>query len=553
MKKRKIFVMASALVITAATLAGIQAGTAYAVEGWTNDGEEWKFLDTNDEPEKNVWRQSKDAMFYLGDDGVMRKNCFIEQGTGLYHVDERGARAEHTWYYSPQDDGQGHAVGWYYFGGNGKAYRGSSTSYKKNVDGKTYIFNEDGLMLTGWFDENGEPLNDGDNPLVEGLYYADEDGALKTNAWLDYSGADVEALDDLSSDISGLDYSEYNQIWLYFNDHSKKLKSNNGNLLQRTINGQTYGFDEYGVMLPWWTKVASVSNAEPSNPTSSESAKFFAGYNGGPLMKNAWLWMYPSENLLAGSDDDGEYSWWRTDQNGEVIRNRIKRINGRSYAFDGLGRMVTGFVLDASNGVFVAQYDSDVWTAQDFIDGSMYGNEKGDLYFFNPDELNDGSMQAGRDLSIELSDGVRTFDFKSNGAGYGSRNKLRRVKDSYYINGLRLDADENYGYGVIKDGNNSYRVVNTSGKLVSRNKKVVKDRDGAWLLINGGQFIARAVDENRPRWHDGTDGPGFYSYDPKQQGDKWGDKINASRSGLPDEMKLNKQSSDHDDNWENGS
>ena len=83
MKKRKMAVMASALVIAAASLAGIEAKTAYAVEGWTSDGEEWKYLDDEDNPVRNVWRQSRDAWFYLGSDGVMKRDCFVEDGSGL--------------------------------------------------------------------------------------------------------------------------------------------------------------------------------------------------------------------------------------------------------------------------------------------------------------------------------------------------------------------------------------------------------------------------------------------------------------------------------------
>ena len=61
MKKRKMAVMASALVIAAASLTGIEAKTAYAVEGWSSDGDEWRYLDDEDNPVRNVWRQSRDA------------------------------------------------------------------------------------------------------------------------------------------------------------------------------------------------------------------------------------------------------------------------------------------------------------------------------------------------------------------------------------------------------------------------------------------------------------------------------------------------------------
>lgn len=545
MKKKKIIVMASALVITVATLTGIKAGTVYAVEGWNNENEEWKYLNKNDEPVQNVWKQSRDSWFYLGSDGIMVKNCFVEQGNGLYYVDATGKRAEGTWVLTEESDDLGHEAGWYYFGGNGKAYRRSGSSFKKNVDGRTYIFDESGRLLTGWFDEDGEPLDEDDNPLEEGVYYADEDGALRTESWLDYADMNLMGLEDLSSDISGRDYSEYDQIWLYFNDHSKKVKSNGDHMLQRNIDGVTYGFDEYGIMLPWWSKVASISNADKSNPTSDVSAKFFAGYDGGSLLRNAWFWMYPSENLMAGDYDDGEYSWWRTDQSGEVYRNKIKKINNRYYAFDGLGRMQTGFVLFDTRSTFVAQYDPDAWSSSDFIEGNIYGGEKADMYFFSPDELNDGSMQTGSEVKIELKDGVYTFGFKSNGVAYGNRNQLKRAKDSFYINGLRLEADEEYGYGVVQENEDSYRVVNANGKLVSGDKKVIKDKDGGWLILLNGRFAARVEDEYKPRWHNGEEGPGFYHYDSKNKEDKYagglivGTDTPAILDGLVDEQKLN--------------
>ena len=59
-----------------------------------------------------------------------------------------------------------------------------------------------------------------------------------------------------------------------------------------------------------------------------------------------------------------------------------------------------------------------------FIEGNIYGIEKADLYFLSPDELNDGSMQTGSELKVELDDGVHTFGFKSDGVAYGNRNRL---------------------------------------------------------------------------------------------------------------------------------
>ena len=454
MKKRRIMLIAGALAVTAFAMTKLQTVTAYAVEGWMSQGEEWRYLDENDEPLQNTWKQSRDSWFYLGGQGIMMRDCFIEQGNSLYYVFEDGVRAENTWVLADEADEDGHEAGWYYFGANGKAYRGTASSFKRTVDGRSYIFDESGRMLTGWF-------------------------------------------------------------------------------------------DEYGIMLPWWTKVASVSNADKSNPTSDVPAKFFAGYDGGSLLRNSWFWMYPSDNLIQDDSDDGEYSWWRTDQNGKIYQNKIKKVNDRYYAFDGLGRMQTGFVLFDTRSTFVAQYDMDAWSSEDFIEGNIYGIEKADLYFFSPDELNDGSMQTGNELKVELEDGVYTFGFKSDGVAYGNRNRLKRVKDSYYINGLRLEADEEYGFGVVRENENSYRVVNTNGKIITGNKKVVRDKDGGWLIIINSRFAARVDDEFKPRWHKGEEGTGFYHYDSDNKEDKYaggliaGSNMEPLLDGLPGEERLN--------------
>ena len=346
----------------------------------------------------------------------------------------------------------------------------------------------------------------------------------------------MEGLEDLTSVYSGRDYREYNQVWLYFNDRHKKVKSNGIRLKQMEIDGGTYGFDEYGIMIPWWTKVASVSNADKGTPVSDGSAKFFAGYDGGKLLKDSWFWMYPSENLLEHDFDDGEYSWWRTDHKGEVYRNRIRKVKDRYYAFDGLGRMQTGFVLFDNRDNFVAQYDPNAWSSQAFKDGDIHGIEKADLYLFSPDELNDGSMQTGYDLKVELEDGVFTFGFRSNGIACGNRNKLERMRDSFYINGLRLEADRDFGYGVVKEGA-SYRVVNTNGKIVSGKNHAVKDRDGGWLLMINGRFAARVEDEKKPQWKNGASGTGFYHQETG--GFIAGPESAPILDGLPEEEALN--------------
>ena len=110
MKKRRIMLIAGALAVTAFAMTKLQTVTAYAVEGWMSQGEEWRYLDENDEPLQNTWKQSRDSWFYLGGQGIMMRDCFIEQGNSLYYVFEDGARAENTWVLADEADEDGRVV-----------------------------------------------------------------------------------------------------------------------------------------------------------------------------------------------------------------------------------------------------------------------------------------------------------------------------------------------------------------------------------------------------------------------------------------------------------
>ncbi|MEY8352897.1 cell surface protein [Lachnospiraceae bacterium 54-53] len=526
-------------------------GEAFAAEGWKMENGEWSYLDSGSRPLTEVWKKSRDSWYYLSSNGTILKNTVFRLGNVIYFTDEDGRMVQNRWVWMDEakDPAGAFEEGWYYFGADGKACQRKNSSFKKRIEGKNYIFNEDGLMLTGWFDEDGNTLDESDDPFTDGLYYAAEDGALFTGQWLDYGETDHGVGgSDLYSGVTDRYYTDYETLWIYFDGNSKKIYSKGENLRQKNIDGYTYGFDENGIMIPWWSKVATISNADKSNPASSASARYFSGYDGGKLLKNMWFWMYPSENLDETEYYDQECSWWHTDESGEVYRNRIRKINGKNYAFDGIGRMQTGFVLFDGRSEYVAQYDVDAWNSEDFKTGSLYGIEKSDLYLFAPDELNDGSMQNGKEIKVELADGIFTFGFSGNGKAYGNRNQLQKKDDRYYINGLRLEADGGYGYGVVevqKNNETYYQVVDINGKIVKGDKKIVKDKEGGYLIIINHRFAAWVGDEEKPRWRNGEEGTGFYHYDknnrenPYEEGLIAGYGTEPSTDELPPEERLN--------------
>lgn len=550
MKKKGKTLLASvgvlALILTTGTVGAIKVSAA--VPGWTKSGDEWQYLADDGTPLTDVWRESKGYQYYLDESGKILKDTFFTWKGEDYYVKEDGKMAKDEWLFiSVGDD-----PGWRYFGDDGSAYRKKSGKIVHDIGGKNYIFDENGVLLTGWIDKDGVPVTDTD-PFKEAMYFSFDDGALLKDEWLDYYALNAGG-SNADSELTKRSYKDYDSMWFYFDSRSKKVKSTADEPRQRDINGGTYQFDENGVINPWWGNVATVSNANRSNPTTLDKdgnrtgTKYFNGSTNASLSKNEWLWMYPSDEMSIEDGESIEASWWRTDDSGKVITNSIKRVNDRYYAFDGLGRMQSGFVLFDGKHEFVAQYDVDAWKKEDFIEGNIYGVERSDLYFFSNDELNDGQMKTGTEIYIDIEDGSFAFGFGSDGKAIGSRNKMKLWNDSYYINGLRFDAPAELGYAVVKvtlpSGGYRYKLVNASGKVIKGHKKVVRDSLGGYYMLLNNCVVGYTEDDYKPVYRSGVSGDGFYHYD-KKESDKYvrglanGTTENPEFTDLPGDAGLN--------------
>ena len=209
---RKSMTAIMALTLSVGFSAALGMGSVQAAEGWTKINEEWRYYDQNDQPVTLTWKKSKDYWYYLSEDGTILKHCVFRDKDSIYYVDEEGKMVQDTWIYA--DAGSvakdGFEEGWYYFGADGKGYRRKNSSFKRNIGGGTYIFDENGKMLSGWFDEDGKPIEDSDTPFAEGVYYAREDGRLLTGEWLDYGEID-EGIggSDLDSEVAGRNYTDF--------------------------------------------------------------------------------------------------------------------------------------------------------------------------------------------------------------------------------------------------------------------------------------------------------------------------------------------------------
>ena len=522
MKKKSIVSQAGLLAVSALFLWAFPS-TAHA-EGWDNSSGEWRYLDSANNAVSDAWRKSGDAWYYLGDDGNMVKDSIVTIGDNSYYLDVNGAMAANRWIQTKDDDDN---EGWFFFGPDGKAYKGKDGRvYAREINGKKYLFDEDGVMQTGFFDAEGNAVED-ENPFKTAVYYFGDDGAMLQDQWLLYSQVGENPG---YSELAQRNYSEYDEMWLYFGSNGRKyVASSTDRSKQREINGKDYLFDENGVMIPQ----LSLRSANIRATSSNAKVKYGSLDTDGEQRDDYWTFTVPNEVMSQDDYDTQEHSWFRTKKNGDVIKDKIATVLGRRYAFDEIGRMQTGFVVMLEDGTFGIKYDVDEWNKEDFLtdatDSPIAAIDRGNLYLFGTDELNDGSMVTG-EVTVSLRDQNVVFGFRDNGKAIGAKCTLAKSNDKFYYNGLRLDADGDLKYGILRDtrtGHGEYVVVDANGKQV-KGQKILKDGEGNWIIVDNSKFVARVADGDRPRKKNGR----FYHYDSTaERNDRWGAEITFATDG----------------------
>ena len=546
-------VTSSVIALAALSATGI---TALAAEGWVQEGETWYYYGNDGEYVYDQWKQSGNHYFYLGPDGSMLTNTLIYSDDGnYYYVDENGAMVTSKWVLVEDDvagiDSESGYV-WYYFGSNGRAYKNSSYDSgvtKKTIDGKTYVFDEEGHMLWGWIDEYGSMLNDSDDPFLYATYYLGDwnDGSMRISSWLEY-----QDITYATSNVDGVNYEDLEVLWFWFGSNGKLTRAEDDDIKTQSIGGVKYAFDQNGVMLSSWVDTlnsASGSSASESTavPTPSDFMYFSEAYDG-HLEKNTWIWAIPSEGISSDDFSNETFRWFYAGSTGSLYKNAVKTINGKKYAFDQNGIMRSQFVIMNDETGFVAQISAYDIERDDFLPGGTIAayleDEDSHLYYFSGDEETDGSMKTGSSISIELGDDTYSFGFKSTGKAYGE-GSVEESSNKFYQNGLLLKASRDYMYGVVQipadDEDDTdgyiYKTVNTSGAEISGSNRYLKDPDGNYLIILNNEYYAYVYGlDHSPVYYDGC----YYEYDSEQEGNR-GSLIEQDICGdeLPDEMRLN--------------
>lgn len=463
------------------------AGTAVsfaATAGWSESGDSWQFLNSKGEAVTSSWRKSGDYSFYLDSDGYIAKDKIIEDNSEYYYVNEDGAMVTNTWKYLASDSDED--ARWYYFGSDGKAFRNKNSSMEnsdlKTINSKKYAFDEEGKMLYGWIAKDSlEVADSDDNDAWKSAtyYFGDANDGAASIGW-----AQLTVEDENNDDFEG-------NYWFYFDNNGKKTTT-----AKKKINGVYYRFNtEDGHMLTGW--------AATDSDVASSGAEVVHMSDSGDMAKKSWVWAIPDEEYDKDDYDEDEYSWWYTDSSGKVVKNQVKKINGKKYVFDSIGRMGYGLVYVNGNTI-TAKGDFDDITEED-----MYELKLDHLYYFSNDESKDGSMKYGYQ-NIELGDDTYQFYFDKS-SGEGKTSFVSKIK-KFTVSGIVLKADTGedtyagvkatgtknawdvaddftdlvYGTSISTDG--SYVLINSAG-TVQTNKKNVKSSNDLYFCTDADGYV----------------------------------------------------------------
>ena len=477
-----------AAVVSAAALLALGASmTSFAaVKGtWMMVDGEWYCYDKNGDAYTNVFCSSNGKEYYVGDDGQLVRSSWVEYDGNYYFVNSSGAKITNDWRLTTPYDDESADEEWYYFKSNGKRAENEKITYKS----KSYYFDTDGIMLTGWVTtgEGTSAVNEATDYVKDHTFYCDETGARVEGAWV----KDTKP----GTDDDDADADEY---WYYL----KKATGKPATGKQSNINGQIYLFNDEGQMQHGWVAedTATSSNVkfyqldeendEKAMSTATGDVYYCGDEDDGHAKKNKWLKTWLPEDTEEEEDDK---SWFWFDKNGKLYRTGITSTasNATKYKLEE-GKLV---VDKYSTGVAKKKVNSkDYYFDANGVMLSKFYLIGDDMFYFGGSD--DGSMKTGSQSIKDNAGDTYKFYFYTK-AQYGHEKGagvIGNQSNKLYYYGMQIQADD-YKYQIAtieigKDTNKkSYSfIVNSTGTIQHSSNTEYKEDGDVLIKTNNAEF-----------------------------------------------------------------
>ena len=346
------------------------------------DGESWYYFGSKGKKVAGDSKKINGRTYYFDTDGKMLDGWYDDNGD-VYYLggEDEGWRTQGwMWLEKPADEDNTTCddncticdeEGWYYFGSNGKMYKGEK---KKKVNGRFYYFNEHGQMLYEWVNGtriNSNPASNGqldgnaaaNSASISNMIYTNvvEEG-WRADGWYEIDGSkSVGTADDTN--------------WYYFKNGEAKaanfttdcvmdgngnnasvIRDNDGNAIMRAkikVNGKYFCFNEKGQMqtglqyIPasngffffdenGYMKTGRVSSVDEDNDAFTYYFITKNGNNGRGFdgVKDNYLYFF-GKRLEA--DDD--YKLYAHNGNVYLVNNKgkVQKSASKKYDIEGIG------------------------------------------------------------------------------------------------------------------------------------------------------------------------------------------------------------------------
>lgn len=483
----------TAITAAAALLTLGAAFTSMAAEKgtWKFDDGEWYCYDKSGEVYEDTFCLSNGKEFYVGEDGRMVRSSWVEHDGYWYYVNSGGEKVTNEWRYTAPAEDEDAEEEWYYLQSSGRRVEGK----KMSINGETYYFNSDGVMLTGWIQGADGTWEKAENDEVNShaTYYCNEDGARVNSQWVYTYAPGLEEREQ----------EEEEKNWYYILSGGKPAVGK-----QSSIKDQTYFFGTDGAMLSGWVagngdvyeeiwKEDAAGTAHSAVAASGKDIFFCGSADDGHAKKNSWVKTWGSESYGYG-DYDTERKWFYLQSNGKLfvpassanaamkqaqevdlvdvsapIGQRFendgmytaqeKKINNETYLFNGEGEMMYGFVK---------------------MDGNMY-------YY---GDSNDGARKSGSfNVTDENGETTKAYFSKDTDTaqGYYEGAGVNGAKSGkLYADGILVKAQEDK-YEIKQVADMKF-VINKSGSIQADKGPY---KDGSEELFGGAKFTYNTSDK----------------------------------------------------------
>ena len=443
-------------------------------EGWNKVGADYLYIQDG-QVLKDCVVQINGAYYGFSDKGIMYRNCTFsnwDKDTNqneYYWASSSGALYTNTW--------GGDYNNTYYYGADAKSCRGIQT-----IDGIRYIFknNDANLILSEattlndvnyYCNAEGEVIELPNNQWYKGdngSWYYVQEGTLLRNCRVQIGGVWYEFDRYGKMQTQGLNVNEDGSLrintWFYDGEHWHYYGDK----------GQMYaeGLFEIDGVKYYFTDGSMAA----SRIVTIYGKKYVADANGHLTILSANGW------ILVGND-------YYYAEDGNLITNDIRKIDGAYYAFDNSGKMLV-------NGEYVCS----LVTCRARANGSLYVSEwyqdlNGNWYYYGED--------AGRVSGEAKVDGI---SYLFNSQGMLKRNGVVQTAGKYYLadeNGVRIQASgwfwKDGWYYVQNDGSLYQGILKDGGYTYYMNPRMVTDSemkviDGIVYNIDASGHVSVAPD-----------------------------------------------------------